>query len=480
MNSSTSLDQWLMRIQDKEMPIFGKTVQAVLSVAEDGASPASKLAQVILRDASMTARVLKLVNTIYYNPSRNPISTVSRAVVLMGFEHIRNICLSISLVDSLVSGDVKDLLTQELSRAIHAAVQAKDLALQAKDPAPEEIFVATLLHNIGDMAFWCFGGDAAHEVAHLLEQPGYTPEQAQLEILGFLLQELTTALVKEWGINKLLLEVMDDSKVNNPRLQLVRLSHELARLTETHGWDAEEVKQLQEKTAKLLNMDLDSLEQQQHDNAQQAVRIASYYGAKAAAQTIPTPGRDKSKLEVEPETETVQRYPEPDPMLQLHVLRELSQVARKKAGFGLVAEMILEGIHRGIGLDRVLLALVSVDRKALVGKLALGPDSDSFLRNFHFSLVMDPDNLFFDVLEQQGAHWVEPSDRPWQAGMTPAISRVIGTKPFFVATLVVKGKNIGLIYADRSLSDRLLDEESFDSFKHFTTEAGLVLGQNVN
>lgn len=40
---------------------------------------------------------------------------------------------------------------------------------------------------------------------------------------------------------------------------------------------------------------------------------------------------------------------------------------------------------------------------------------------------------------------------------------------------MVKQRAIGLIYADRSLSGRELDEESFDSFRHFTKECGMVL-----
>ena len=100
------------------MPIFGHTVQRIISVAEDDDASANQLAQVVLQDASMTTRVLKLVNTTYYKTREESISTISRAVVLLGFDTVRNMCLSISLVDAFVRGNARDHLTYELARAI--------------------------------------------------------------------------------------------------------------------------------------------------------------------------------------------------------------------------------------------------------------------------------------------------------------------------------------------------------------------------
>lgn len=71
-----SLEQWVELIRDQEMPIFGHTVQAIVSVAADDAAPAAQLASVVLKDASMTTRVLQLANSIYYNPQRTPINSV--------------------------------------------------------------------------------------------------------------------------------------------------------------------------------------------------------------------------------------------------------------------------------------------------------------------------------------------------------------------------------------------------------------------
>lgn len=473
-----SLEDWIGGIQDKEMPIFGKTVQSIVNVSEDDLAPASKLAKVVLQDASMTARVLKLVNSIYYNPGNNPIGTVSRAVVVMGFHTIRNICLSISLVDSVVGGANKDQLTLELARAIHAAVQARELAVQMRDGAPEEVFVAALLHNIGDMAFWCFGGKDCERLAHLMKQPGYTPEKAQRELLGFSLRDLSLGLVKEWGISELLLETMRDPARASVRGKSVLLSRELAQVTEQNGWESKEAKEVIKEISKYTDLRPEVLEKKLHGSAQEAAKIAGFYGAGRASLAIPLPG--KTRPEKAPEPLVVSDYPEPDPMLQLQILRELSQLMERKPDFNLIMEMVMEGIHRGVGFDRTLFSLVTPDRVTLYGKFALGKGNETLTNNFRFNRNLDPSNLFFAVLEKRAEYWVDPAKSPALAPfLTPAIRQVVGLKPFFCSAVAVNNKGIGILYADRSLSGRALDDNSFTSFKHFATQTSMLLTQRT-
>ncbi|MEO5341735.1 MAG: HDOD domain-containing protein [Gammaproteobacteria bacterium SHHR-1] len=473
-----SLDQWIAHISDQEMPIFGKTVQAIVSVAEDDLASASKLAKVVLQDASLTAKVLKLVNSIYYNPARAPISTVSRAVVVMGFSTIRNICLSIGLVDSVVTGPAKDQLTKELARAIHSAVQAREMALLMDDKEPEEVFVASLLHNIGDLAFWCHSGKQGESILKLLEQPEYDPELAQKEVLGFELNQLSLGLVKEWGINQLLEETLEHPEKAQRRGKSVILAHELAQASEQHGWNSDEVKKVVKQAAKITLEKEEHLLAEMKNNAREAASIAGIYGAANAAKAIPLP--DKEKLEKPAEEPKVSDFPEPDPLLQLRILRELSQIAEKKADFNLIVEMVMEGVHRGVGFDRTLFSLATPDRNTIYGKFSLGRSSLSFTESFRFNRTTDPSNIFFRILDKKAELWVDLAKNPALKAMyTPKVQQVIGLKPFFASCIMVNGKSIGIIYADRSLSGRSLDEEAFSSFKHFSSETGMILAQRL-
>ncbi|BCU06556.1 hypothetical protein Atep_12330 [Allochromatium tepidum] len=123
-SQKSGLEAWLEVIRDQKMPIFEQTVHHILSIAEDDLAPASALASVVLQDASLTARLLKLANSIAYNPSTTAISTVTRAVIVLGFDAVRDMCLTLTLVDTLLQGPAKARLERELAHAMHAATQA--------------------------------------------------------------------------------------------------------------------------------------------------------------------------------------------------------------------------------------------------------------------------------------------------------------------------------------------------------------------
>ena len=468
------LTRWARRVSEDEMPIFGRTVQQVVSVAEDDEAPVAQLARVVLEDASMTARVLKLANTIFYNPRGQGISTVSRALMLLGFNTVRTMCLSISLIDSFVQGASREQLTHELARSIHAAVQARTIAIERKDPFPEEVFVATLLYRLGELAFWCFGGESADQLDALLRQPDLSEEEAEEQLLGFKLRQLTLKLAQEWRVNELLVETLRHPERAGGRGRSILLGVELAAAAE-QGWNSPRVqaigKEVAEQTGLSKKVTMDTL----HSNAREAARIASAYGATTAARTIPLPGGQPEEF-LEEEPLEVTEYPEPDGMLQLRILRELSQMLEGKADFNLLMELVLEGIYRGSGMDRTLFALLSPDRKGIRAKYALGPDRDRLAARFQF--VRDPQqpDILFYTLEKQGAVWVDTAQEPALGRLLPDIlTAVVGKRPFLLAPIVINDKTIGLFYADRALSGRALDEESFESFKHFVMQANMGL-----
>ena len=57
-HGDVSLQEWVKRIRERDMPVFGRTVQEVRVVTEDDMSSASRLSRVILQDAALTTKVL--------------------------------------------------------------------------------------------------------------------------------------------------------------------------------------------------------------------------------------------------------------------------------------------------------------------------------------------------------------------------------------------------------------------------------------
>ncbi|MDD2761265.1 MAG: HDOD domain-containing protein [Methylomonas sp.] len=150
-----SLDEWTELLRVEEMPIFSSTAQGICAALDDKQKGALELATIILQDPNLTAKLLKFSNSPYYNPSRQKISTITRAIVILGVQMIRELTLACSFFESILSPTNKERANIEIAKALHSAVQARELAIILKDPSPEEVFVATLLNNVGQVAFWC-------------------------------------------------------------------------------------------------------------------------------------------------------------------------------------------------------------------------------------------------------------------------------------------------------------------------------------
>jgi hypothetical protein len=324
------------------------------------------------------------------------------------------------------------------------------------------------------MAFWCFSDEDGEELDKVLQQPGYTPEQAQEEILGFQLKELSSNLAKEWRLNPLLRDTLKGGK--SDRSRNITLAHDMAKVAEEKGWHSDEAKELAQRIAKMSGKPLKAITEELHHNAREAAQIAGHYGAASAAKAIPQPGRAEEAAAPETAPEIAPHFPEPDSMLQLKVLRELSATLESATDFNMIMELVLEGIYRGIGMDRVTLALITPDRKGLRAKFSLGHKQDEMSARFHFTKRAGSPNIFFEVLEKGRCMWFDETYHPeLKPLVSSSITGVVGKIPFFISPLEVHGNRIGLIYADRGPSHRPLDEEAFNSFQHFAKQANLGL-----
>ncbi|MGM0594181.1 MAG: HDOD domain-containing protein [Pseudomonadota bacterium] len=463
-----NLAQWVELLNEQEMPIFAHTAQKLAEIAENPTTSVSEFAQVILQDSAMTARVLRMANSVFYNPVGQRITTVSRAVVRLGFDPIRSMTLSIAMVDNLLQGKSQDRVTRELARAIHAAVQAKVIAVECGDESPEEIFIATLLYRLGNMVFWCFPYGMDEPLDAELELAVESERVTEKRVLGFSLSELTVALNREWHLSKLLEIALRGNLEHSRRARILDLAWRLVMQTE-QSWKGEAVLYIARDIAALIGRPAGQTLELLEDNAQVARQTANDCGAVAAGRLIPQPPRERELQEAAPEPSTDQ----PDYELQLSILRELSAMLNERVDVSAMVSMVLEGIYRGLGMDRAWFALLSPTSNALTVKYALGSDREALDGAYLVEPGGRKRNIFTDVLEQGQARWVHGGS---DVGELPgSLRRYLGQREFFLMPVSVGGTPRGLFYADRSQSRHQLDEQSFIGFKHFCEQAALGL-----
>ena len=125
------------------------TVMAeVLRICDNPDASLAELAEIILRDVALTARILKVINSPYYGV-RQEVSSIRQAVVALGASRVKSLSLSLSLYDlsNKLGGRVnlKDFWRHSLNVACVAELIAKKV-----DPAlAEEAFICGCLHDVG-------------------------------------------------------------------------------------------------------------------------------------------------------------------------------------------------------------------------------------------------------------------------------------------------------------------------------------------
>jgi HD-like signal output (HDOD) protein len=504
------IDLWVKRLAQENMPVFTRTVQRVAGMAGKENGTLSELAWSVLEDPSLTTQVLKLANSMYYNPHSIRINTISRAVMRLGSNTVKEICLTISLIETVLSSLHKEKVAMEVARAFHAASQARKMAIRLNLPAPEEVFIAALLTRIGNIVFWCFSGEAGDRLESvMLDAEG--EEQAEMKVLGFKLDRLTLRLAQEWKLSDLLESALQGKNGTDPLVRSVNLGCAVAGASEK-GWDCPQMKEIMKEAGDFLHLSEKETAATLHESAMAAAAIAESYGAKTISRLVPCPAEESAQLAVQivdvkpaakidepcstkksdlpapspaealPQfpvqiAEVRQKYPKPDPGIQLCSLRDLSTLVTSRRGdVNMVLSIVLEGIYRGIGMDRVVFALLTPDRQYLNGKYGLGWIDDGYVESFRISVNSETPNIFGWVLRDRKPIWVtEKPDTDIKPLLTKQLLNLTGGGPFFAMPVAIKTSAIGVIYADRSRSGRALDEESFESFAFFGQQANMSL-----
>ena len=191
-----------------ELYTLPQTLVEVLRIADCPQSSAYDLSQIILRDAPITARLLKMANSAMYGRS-GQVKTVHQAVVLLGFRSVKSVVLSTSVYD--VFGKDKDSapldLTQFWLHSLECATTAQLLAAKIGHQPQEEAFVAGLLHDLGILLMGrAFGGDYGQFLAE--ENCGEDWLDAESERFGVDHREAGALLFTSWSLPEKLIEVI--------------------------------------------------------------------------------------------------------------------------------------------------------------------------------------------------------------------------------------------------------------------------------
>ncbi len=464
------LKAWITKLASHYMPVAGQVIAELNALTGSDDSTLHQLSEVILRDPHLTSHVLRVANSVYFNQHKATINTVSRAVTLIGLKGMRAISISVLLMDALLKKGPKERLLQVMAQGFHAANQAKNLVLRFDEHAAEEVFVAALLFNLGEMAFWSSEA-MSDDKKDLLLADDKLRAAATERYLGTSFRAISLGLAKHWKLGDTLIEALKPGDEVSTKAQIVILGERLAKAA-PKGWDSPDVQAVLNDMAQLAGVDETVAKSWALDAAEQAAEVALRYGAASVCPLIPN--RELVMGGQLPKTQ-VGRVLQADAQLQLSILRELSAASSEALDVNTIFQMVLEGMHRGIGLERVAIAFIQHHR--VKAKFALGQGTDDWRNCFDFDASPFGDNLFIQAITQGGcSHFdAHTPEHLW----SNEVQRVLDCVPCLVFVLQVNGRKPALFYADRGGYGGKITQDHIDSFSHFATQAQTNLSKTA-
>ncbi len=468
--AENGLKHWVSKLKHQNLPVLGNVVGELNKITGSDDSNVNQLAEVILKDPNLTAHVLKVANSVHYNYSKAQINTVSRAIVHIGLKGVRAICISCMVMDSLVKQKPKERVMALIAQGFHAATQARNLLKTAdgEEDVGEEVFIGALLYNLGEMAFWL--SEKVDESNQDLFSESPKVRRAAMEgILGTSFKAITAELAKEWKLGETLEQALYPRKDASLKVKAVVTGERLSRAS-LYGWESPQLKKVLKEVSDYTGMPLEDALQKVKLGGDQAAQVALSYGVPEACPLIPNSMEDFVLDKPKP-TDKVMKG---DASLQLNILRDLSNATQEGLEVNTIFQMVLEGIHRGIGLERVCIAFIKGHK--LAAKYVLGEGTEHWRTSFLLDVGPFTDSIFTNAMENGGSHWFTQETQEQHPEFYPAEQvTILGKMPSFVHVLEVDGRRVALFYADRWTFGGKLSETQFDSFQHFCQQAQMSL-----
>ncbi len=185
------------------LPTVPSSLRKILAVLENPKTSLSDIGKLILNDPVLTSRVLKIANSAVYGfPGR--ISTINQALLLLGFNIIRGLLLSVSVFEAM-----QQTIHGLWEHSIGAAVTARNIAIRKGIEEPEEVSVAALLHDIGKVILGLQFSDHYQKVFHKVDAEGTFIFEAEKEIFGVTHANAAAWIAQKWNFPCNLVEAIE-------------------------------------------------------------------------------------------------------------------------------------------------------------------------------------------------------------------------------------------------------------------------------
>jgi len=502
----STLDFLLRRMSHSaDFPALSQVISAINQINNADVERLQTLSEVILRDFSLTNKLLRIVNSATYGQFGGSITTVSHAIVILGFDTIRNLAITLLLFEHMQNKGQASRLREATLKSFFGGLLSAKLGKKAAWRDTEELRICGMFQHMGKLLTLYYFNEESQEIDKRMAHEDESEERAAMAVLGISYRELAIGVAEYWNfpdrtVNSM--RAMPDGVARAPqtasdRLRFMsNLSFELLPLVEKTPGVAEkmlaEIVRRMGATIGWNNKDL-------RDSIQEAssgyLQYLSLLGVeKRGSEFCRKLQKLSSTSGVTPELGA-----EDDPLLNEEVLAEVPLDANPRAGSTAVLSsgvqeitntlvgsyklndllrMTLETMYRGIGFERVLFCTRDVRHPRMIARFGFGAEIGRIQKGFDFP-VSGLGDVFQLALAKNADIFIEDIDADSIKARVPQWYRqLLPAKTFILFPLMLEGKAIGLFYGDRDDAHSLkITPEQTNLLKTLRNQAILAIRQ---
>ncbi len=464
-------------------PAISEHVLEVNRLIARNDTSADQLADVISRDYALTTRLLRLVNSAFYRQFNKPVATITRAVVLLGFEQVRQAAVSLILFDHLRNAGQQEELARRAIQAFTGGLIARALGEEQDDrQRAAEAMTCAMFHRLGDSLVLAFMPEEWEAIAAQADG-GASKEDAERAVLGVTTEELGAAVARRWAFPESVVHSMRnllDDHVRIPRTRQEWL-HATAcfanELADEAGRAEPEFDRIVGRYGDALSVSVPRIGNLLRD-------VASQVRAQAEALQLFTDGGDYVRnliawgaTEGTPRAEAIRAADEETRrIVRNNGLDEVTAAVESGQSLNSVLAIVIETLYRGFEFDRVLLCIKDVRRPRMTARYGLGERIAHVVDEFGFDLHPEARDLFARACLAGKDVVIEDAGSPavWRA-IPKWYTDHVGAKGFVIYPLRVNGWPFGMLYADTARPRETLHRSRLINIKALRDQALLAL-----
>ena len=191
-------------LQSGTLPTLSTVASKLVSISSREETTMADIANLVAMDISLSTKVLKVVNSAFYNFPQQ-VSTIQQAVSILGTNAVRSLVLSFSFLSIEATGR-KDAFNYRKfwEKSLAAGVSARLIMEKLKQKELEEAFIAGLLQNAGELILARAFPDEYGQVLMRSEETENSRLALEQELIGADHCFIGAEVFKHWGFPEVL------------------------------------------------------------------------------------------------------------------------------------------------------------------------------------------------------------------------------------------------------------------------------------